>query len=58
MAGTEKNICPECDGKKVLSGTCTCDMEWRGTQQGEDWDDCQCTQETECPVCNGTGFVD
>ena len=57
MTDTEKKTCPECDGKKVVPGTCTCNMEWRGTQQGDDWDDCQCTQEAACPVCNGTGFV-
>lgn len=58
MADTGKKKCPECDGRKVIAGTCTCDMEWRGTQQGDGWDDCQCSQETECTVCNGTGFVD
>ncbi len=58
MTATEKKVCPECEGRKVIPGTCTCNMEWRGTQQGDDWEDCQCTEETKCPVCNGTGTVD
>ena len=54
----EKDICPYCEGKKTIPGTCECSMEWRGTQQGDDWDDCQCTPEQSCPNCAGTGYVE
>ena len=57
MSEETKKICPECQGKKVIKGTCVCDMEWRGTQTGDDWEDCQCTPDVECPVCHGTGYV-
>lgn len=58
MTEKEKKICPECEGRKVVEGVCTCDMEWRGTQSGDDWEDCQCSQEVKCPLCNGKGYVD
>ncbi|MEN8135988.1 MAG: ankyrin [Thermodesulfobacteriota bacterium] len=54
----DKKICPTCEGKKVVEGVCECNMEWRGTQQGDDWQDCQCTPELPCKACSGTGFVD
>jgi len=57
MAEKEKIVCPECKGRKVIPGRCTCNMEWRGTQRGEEWEDCQCNREEKCPVCNGTGYV-
>ncbi|MEW6518848.1 MAG: ankyrin [Thermodesulfobacteriota bacterium] len=55
----EKNtsICPTCAGEKVITGTCTCDMEWRGTQEDDNWEDCQCTPEVQCPTCHGTGVI-
>ncbi|MBA3006593.1 MAG: ankyrin [Desulfocapsa sp.] len=57
---TQKNkvICPLCQGKKVVAGTCECNSEWRGTQRGEDWDECQCTPEQQCEMCKGTGYID
>ncbi|MEJ2689589.1 MAG: hypothetical protein P8130_06480, partial [Deltaproteobacteria bacterium] len=36
---------------------CSCNMEWRGSQIGDRWEDCQCTPEVTCTECNGTGFV-
>ena len=51
-------ICPLCQGKKVVAGTCECNSEWRGTQRGEDWDECQCTPEQPCVMCKGTGYID
>jgi hypothetical protein len=56
---TQKNmkICSTCKGKKVIEGICECSMEWRGTQKEDNWEDCQCTPEQECPSCQGTGFV-
>ena len=59
MLMTQKNmkICSTCKGKKVIEGICECAMEWRGTQKEDDWEDCQCTPEQECPSCQGTGFV-
>ena len=49
--------CPICLGKKVVPGTCVCNMEWRGTQTETGWEDCQCTPEVTCTQCNGTGSV-
>jgi hypothetical protein len=57
MPTENKNICPECNGEKKIAGNCVCDMEWRGTQKGDDWEDCQCTDEEICPVCQGTGYI-
>lgn len=56
----EKNIsvCPICQGKKVIAGNCECNMEWRGTQDGDEWEDCQCTPAQECSACSGTGQVE
>jgi hypothetical protein len=58
MSQENKKICPTCQGKKVVQGTCECDVEWRGTQRGDEWEDCQCTPEVVCPVCHGKGFVE
>ena len=57
MTGETKKTCPECNGEKKIAGTCVCDMEWRGTQKGDEWIDCQCTDEEICPVCQGAGYV-
>ena len=57
MSADTKKTCPECNGEKKIAGTCTCDMEWRGTQKDDEWSDCQCTDEEICPVCQGTGYV-
>lgn len=57
MADEARKVCPECDGKKKISGTCVCDMEWRGSPKGDEWEDCLCTEEETCPACHGTGFV-
>jgi hypothetical protein len=56
-SGRGERICPLCKGEKTVAGTCTCDMEWRGTQLGEEWNDCKCTPDEKCPNCNGTGVV-
>jgi RecJ-like exonuclease len=56
-AGATETICPLCNGAGVVAGTCACDMEWRGNQQGEEWSDCQCTPNETCPTCQGTGVV-
>lgn len=52
-----KNTCPECQGKKVVEGTCECNSEWRGNHGENGWDDCQCAPEQECLTCHGTGVV-
>lgn len=49
--------CPTCNGQKTIPGVCTCDTEWRGNQQGDKWDDCQCTPAQVCPLCHGTGLA-
>ena len=53
----EKKVCPACQGKKIITGECVCDMEWRGTQKEDALDDCQCTPDQECSMCSGTGYV-
>ena len=53
-----KKECPECCGQKVIPGTCVCNSEWRGTQAGTDWNECQCVPEVPCPICNGTGYLE
>jgi len=57
MTAHEKKVCPLCQGKKTVAGVCSCNSEWRGTQRGDEWEDCQCTPEQECPTCHGTGYV-
>lgn len=57
MTQENTSICPTCAGKKVIPGRCECSMEWRGTQKGDNWEDCQCTPEVRCPTCHGTGFI-
>ena len=57
MGEAKKKVCPECGGKKAVPGTCVCNSEWRGTQSGEEWEDCQCNKDETCPLCMGTGFV-
>jgi len=57
MTDNNQKICPTCQGKKVIDGVCECSSEWRGTQNGDDWEDCQCTPEQECPQCKGSGYV-
>lgn len=58
MKQKEKKQCPTCNGKKNIGGVCECNTEWRGTQKGDDWEECQCTPEEECPGCGGTGYVE
>ncbi|MCB2182435.1 MAG: ankyrin [Desulfobulbaceae bacterium] len=52
-----EKICPECNGEKIIKGICTCDMEWRGSNKEDDWEDCQCTPDTTCHLCNGKGVI-
>lgn len=62
MSATMKKICPECQGQKIIPGTCECSVEWRGTLQGsvegDEWDECQCSQSEQCPVCLGVGYLE
>ena len=58
MTQEGKKQCPTCNGKKVIGGVCECSTEWRGTQKEDEWEDCQCTPEEECPNCGGAGYVD
>ena len=58
MTRENRTICPVCQGKKVVAGTCECNAEWRGTRKGDDRDDCQCVPEQQCPMCKGTGSID
>ncbi|MBU0729205.1 MAG: ankyrin [Proteobacteria bacterium] len=57
MAESNMVVCPACRGEKIIHGVCECSTEWRGTQKGDDWEDCQCTPEQECKTCKGTGKV-
>ena len=54
----KKKICPTCQGKKVIPGVCECSSEWRGQQNDDEWQECQCTPEQECPTCKGSGYAD
>ena len=58
MAEMIKKTCPACQGTTIIKGECVCDMEWRGTQKDDDWDDCQCTPDQMCKTCFGKGFVE
>ncbi len=59
MTTEEKNVCPTCQGKKVIPGVCEGSSEWSGAGGGEDFvDDMQCTAEQQCPTCKGTGYVE
>lgn len=53
-----KKICPTCNGKKIIQGNCECNMEWRGSERDDGWEDCICEPDRECPDCKGTGFVE
>ena len=57
MTDDTNTICPECKGEKKIPGTCVCDMEWRGSQEDEDWVDCHCIEEEICPLCHGSGYI-
>ena len=57
IMASRKKQCPECKGKKVVPGTCECNMEWRGNQTDDGMEDCRCEDEVTCPTCNGTGEV-
>lgn len=57
MLKEKQDICPTCDGKKILPGTCACSQEWLGSQVDDDWENCQCTPDQECSTCMGTGYV-
>jgi len=58
MDSMKKQDCPQCKGNKIIEGTCECNMEWRGNQLGEDWEDCRCTPDVTCPTCKGKGYMD
>ena len=49
MAEQDKKVCPTCNGKKMVLGTCECNAEWRGSQDSDSGDDCQCSPDTQCP---------
>ena len=53
-----KNLCPECNGKKIIQGNCECNMEWRSNDGENRLDDCQCDPDHECPTCSGKGFIE
>ncbi|MFV0437095.1 MAG: hypothetical protein ACK5PS_06865 [Desulfopila sp.] len=56
MAEETKNVCPTCQGKKIIEGVCEVSPEWRGTQNDDSLDDMQCTPDEVCPTCKGTGY--
>ena len=58
MNGTNKKVCPGCNGEKLIRGTCECNSEWRGSMVDDEWTDCQCVAQVTCPMCKGAGFVE
>jgi hypothetical protein len=54
----KKKPCPTCQGEKFIEGECQCSSEWRGSQIGDEFQECQCTPKLECPTCHGSGYVD
>ncbi len=59
MTTEEKNVCPTCQGKKIIEGVCEGSSEWSGAGGGDDFvDDMQCTVDQPCPTCKGTGVVE
>jgi hypothetical protein len=56
---SDKKICPQCKGSKIMVGLCNCNAEWRGAAAGDDSpDDCICEPDTECPECKGKGYIE
>lgn len=53
-----KNICPECNGKKIIEEKCECNMEWRSNEGENGVDDCRCDPAHECLTCSGKGFIE
>ena len=54
-----QKICPVCNGKGTIPGTCSCDAQWQGTGIGEDeFDPCKCSPEVTCPNCGGKGYIE
>ncbi len=58
MSQEKSMVCPVCQGKKVVKGTCECDAEWRGSQLGDAWEECRCSPEEKCYACKGTGLIE
>jgi hypothetical protein len=48
-----QDVCPTCQGNKVIPGVCETSNEWQG-----DDDNQICTPDQPCPTCKGTGYVD
>jgi hypothetical protein len=55
MNTIQQDVCPTCNGDKMIPGVCECDSEWRGTEVNNDWADCHCTPDVTCLTCNGSG---
>jgi|GEM_PF-756086 DnaJ-class molecular chaperone len=55
MNTVHHDVCPTCNGDKIIPGICECDSEWRGTEGENEWNDYQCTPDVICPTCSGTG---
>lgn len=51
-AETKKDVCPTCQGKKIIDGVCETSGEWHGD------DATVCTPDQECPTCKGKGYLE
>ncbi|MCF6247601.1 MAG: ankyrin [Desulfobacula sp.] len=55
---TSEKTCPKCKGKKIIVGNCECNPEWRSSDGGDQYDDCQCEPDIDCPQCQGKGYIE
>ena len=55
---TSEKTCPTCKGQKIIVGNCECNAEWRSTDGENEFNDCRCEPDIECPGCKGKGYIE
>ena len=53
----ENQICPDCEGNKIIAGECECSSEWRSFDDDNVLSDCLCGPDIVCLTCEGTGYI-